>query len=249
MSHPPFHEALTSALRLSGKTQVQLAAALHVSSATVSRWCKGSNLPSASFVGPLEEALRAPLRASWERANNPSFAPPWARQLDSVEQHAVSVTVISPFAPPGYLQAPEYARRMIRAGQPWISPDELEDHVAHRCGRLEQLPHLSVTAVFPLASVSGFGTEVGALQAAHLLEWAASGRVAVHVTDSWLPVPAAPLSLFTTGEGRTVAISDAAIGTLLVDETSHPVAHNLSATALGAALPVTHSLKALENLR
>lgn len=245
----PFHELLSTALRLSGKSQTQLAVELHTSTATVSRWVAGHNLPRKEFVEPIEKALKAPLMSAWERAQNPSFAPPWAQELGSVEAHSVAVTVISPFAPPGYLQSPSYARQLIRAGQPWFTSAELDDLVTHRCGRLEALPHLSVTAVFPLASVSGFGSEIATEQATHLIEWAATDRVAVHVTDTWLPVPAAPLMLYTAADGSTVAVSDAAAGTIVIDGTSHHIVQSQAATALGAALPTTHSLDALERLR
>lgn len=251
MTPNPFGEALARFRDLAGLTQKQLAQKTHMAHSSINRWEKGGSLPKRDRVEILDRVLNlnGKLVAAWRAARGGNGLPEWARDLDAIERTARCVTLVSPSLVPGMLQCASYARKVFRAGQPLATAEELERLVALRCERLEALPELRVTVVFPASALSGLPETVRRDQASHLLTWIASERVTVHLVPEGtvMLVPAAPLMVYTLRENEIVVASDHAIGTVIHAD-AHSRAEVFSSAALGAALPPSLSTDLLESL-
>lgn len=116
-----------------GWSQVELAAKLGYSNALVSQVEQQQKSPSAEFAAKCDEVFDTPAtftavqelvaREAW-----PSyFAPVIDFQSRAIRIHEWDQRVL-----PGFLQTQDYARSVIRAGQPYISPDQVEGKVAAR---------------------------------------------------------------------------------------------------------------------
>ncbi|WP_436851749.1 Scr1 family TA system antitoxin-like transcriptional regulator [Nocardiopsis dassonvillei] len=247
-----FAQALTEHRELAGLTRAQVAALAHVSPSTITRWEQGEATPQRDNAESLDKALGAggKLREAWRSVKGRGGLPEWARDLDAIERAARHVSLISPSLVPGMLQSESYARAVFRAGQPLASPEDLARLVSVRCERLAALEELDVTAVFPASAVSGLPEPIRKDQAAHLVKWMDSGRVAVHLVPegSALLVPASPLMLYALRSGERVIASDHAGGTVICAADMHDAMAALGTAALAASLPVTLSREALEPL-
>lgn len=248
----PFAEALTQFRELAGLTQLQLANRSGTAHSSVNRWEKGGSLPKRDNAERLDSALEADgaLLTAWRRSTTGTGLPEWARDLDAIERGARQLSIATPTLVPGYLQCEAYARLVFTAGQPLASPEELDRLTQLRCGRLDDLPELSVTAVFPMSALAGVPEDVAKQQAQHLLSWAQTGRVVLHVvpTGSVLIVPTSPIMLFRLKSGELVITSDHADGSVTLTSDAHERVGALFTAALAASLPVGLSLAALKDL-
>lgn len=251
MTSNPFSEALSRFRDLAGLTQKQLAQKTHMAHSSINRWEKGGSLPKRDRVEALDKALElnGKLIASWRAARGGNGLPEWARDLDAIERAARCVTLVSPSLVPGMLQCRSYARKVFRAGQPLATKEHLDQLVALRCERLEELPDLLVKTVFPAAAVAGLPEPDRRDQASHLLNWVATERVTMHLIPEGtvMLAPTSPLMVYSMRENEIVVASDHALGTVI-----HADAHNraevFSSAALGAALPPSLSIDLLESL-
>ena len=119
-----------------GWSQAELADQLGYSNALVSQIEQEHKPPSAEFAAKCDEVFDTPAtfadfqelvaREAW-----PSyFAPVIDSETRATQVHEWEQRVV-----PGLLQTEDYARSVIRAGQPRITPDELERKVAMRLER------------------------------------------------------------------------------------------------------------------
>jgi transcriptional regulator with XRE-family HTH domain len=119
-----------------GWSQVELAAKLAYSNALVSQIEQEHKPPSADFAAKCDEVFDTPatfadLQELVAREAWPSyFAPVADSETRAAQVHQWEQRVV-----PGLLQTEDYARSVIRAGQPRITPDELERKVALRLER------------------------------------------------------------------------------------------------------------------
>lgn len=119
-----------------GWSQVELAAKLEYSNALVSQIEGERKQPSADFAAKCDEVFDTPatfadLQELVAREAWPSyFAPVVDSETRATQVHEWEQRVI-----PGLLQTEDYARSVIAAGQPRITPDELERKIALRLER------------------------------------------------------------------------------------------------------------------
>ena len=119
-----------------GWSQTELAAKLTYSNALVSQVEQMHKPPSADFAAKCDEVFDTPatfadLQELVSREAGPSyFAPVVESETRASQIHEWEQRVV-----PGLLQTEDYARSVIRAGQPRITPDELERRVALRLER------------------------------------------------------------------------------------------------------------------
>src|SRR6266567_4736905 len=119
-----------------GWSQTELAAKLGYSNALVSQIEQQQKPPSAEFAEKCDKVFDTPatfadLQELVAREAWPSyFAPVIDAETRATQIHEWELRVV-----PGLLQTEEYARSVIRAGQPRISPDELERKVTSRLER------------------------------------------------------------------------------------------------------------------
>lgn len=119
-----------------GWSQAELAGYLRYSNALVSQIEQEHKPPSAEFAAKCDEVFDTPatfadLQELVAREAWPSY---FAPVIDS-ETHATQVHEWEQRVVPGLMQTGDYARSVIRAGQPRISPDELERKVESRLER------------------------------------------------------------------------------------------------------------------
>jgi transcriptional regulator with XRE-family HTH domain len=119
-----------------GWSQVELADQLRYSNALVSQVEQEHKPPSAEFAAKCDEVFDTPdtfadLQELVAREAWPSyFAPVIDSETRATQVHEWEQRVV-----PGLLQTEDYARSVIKAGQPRTSPDELERKVASRLER------------------------------------------------------------------------------------------------------------------
>ncbi|GHC91648.1 hypothetical protein GCM10007079_39170 [Nocardiopsis terrae] len=193
---------------------------------------------------------RTTLAAALRRTVEGTGLPEWARDLESIENSARHVTTVTPAMVPGYLQCPELARAIFQAGMLGASADDVAHLVALRTGRLEALPDLNVTAVFPASALSCLPEALRRAQVSYLLKWADAGRVVLHLVPegSGLLVPAAPLMIFRLRTGDIAVVSDHADGNVIHEEPHYDRLTGEATAALAASLPEALSLDTLRKL-
>lgn len=252
MAEPPFSDVLTKFRELNGLSQKQLAHRVHTSVASASRWTNGHALPQLPMAEKLDDALGAggKLLAAWRQATAGTALPEWARSLANIDAEARTVQVVSPVIVPGYLQSPSYATAVFRTGLSLATDEEIAGLTKLRTERLDQLPGLRVTAVFPVTALTGMEETIRREQAAHLLDLIGSGRVVVHLVPegSILVEPPSTMMAFRLHSGELVITSDNPDGNVIHAAHSHERLHALMTDALAVALPARHSLDALREL-
>ncbi|WP_436852572.1 Scr1 family TA system antitoxin-like transcriptional regulator [Nocardiopsis dassonvillei] len=157
---------------------------------------------------------------------------------------------MSPVIVPGYLQSPLYATAVFRTGLSLATDEEIAGLTKLRTERLDQLPGLRVTAVFPVTALTGMEETIRREQAARLLDLIGSGRVVVHLVPegSILVEPPSTMMAFRLHSGELVITSDNPDGNVIHAAHSHERLHALMTDALAVALPARHSLDALREL-
>jgi transcriptional regulator with XRE-family HTH domain len=251
---PPnvFTDELIRSREALGMSQTGLARHTGISLSSLNRWEQGGSLPRRENAERLDHALQAEgrLLARFDEAKDGFTVPPWARDLVSIEAAARTVHVVALALVPGYLQSPLYAAMLFRASRPWSPDTEIERLVRLRCQRLDQLPELRVTAVFPVSALDPLPPDVRTEQVATLRRWVSTGRVTLHLVprESLLLVPTAPVMVFQLANGEQVISSDHATGSVVAETSMHPRLTSMVSTALAAALPSRMSLEVLEGL-
>lgn len=252
MTPTPFTESLNKFRQLAGLTQLQLAARSGTAHSSVNRWEKGGSIPKRDNVEALDKALGADgqLLKAWRMVTTGHTLPEWARSLAAVEEAALTLAVASPVLVPGYLQCPEYASCVFTAGLPAVSAEEIARLTQLRCGRLAELSEMRVSAVFPMSAIKGFPKGIAAAQAGYLLDWADTGRVAIHLVPEGaiLMVPTSPIMLFRLRNGELMITSDHADGSVTLRSDAHERVSALFSASLAASLPTELSLAALKDL-
>lgn len=141
--HDPLIRAFATLLRnhreAAGLSRSQLAEALGCSPQWIEKLEMMRKAPSEATSNDLDTYFRTPgtFHAIWalikERGRRVAL-PPWFQQWIDSEQVADVLRNWEPLNIPGLLQTPEYAR-MILAGEPGITDENLEQHLANRIER------------------------------------------------------------------------------------------------------------------
>jgi hypothetical protein len=130
------------------------------------------------------------------------------------------------------------------------SDEEIAQLTKLRTERLEQLPRLRVTAVFPVTALTGVDEKIRREQVARLLRVVATGRVVVHLVPegSILIDPTTPMMAFRLDSGELVITSDNPDGNVIHATHTLERLYSLVTGALAVALPARHSLEILRDL-
>ncbi|MGW5875510.1 helix-turn-helix domain-containing protein [Nocardiopsis terrae] len=251
-----FPANLVKVRELAGLTQRQLAARAGTSSASVSRWEAGVSTPKRDNVRLLDDAAGAhgSLLKAWADDREGREIPAYMRDLGKLEELTQVIELISPLLIPGLLQSPSYARLIFEESLMGEAGANLEKLVSLRCGRYEKLRKANdpkVVAVFPETALTLVPAEVRVEQARHLLGLIDTGRVRVHLvpTGSLLLGVTSMLLVFHMYDGGIAVSSDHVDGNVIYEDPSgYMRLQGLVKQALGAALPVGQSRKALEKL-
>lgn len=247
-----FAEALTAAREAAGLTQTQLAKSAGLSLSSLNRWENSGSLPKRENAEALDRVLGCDgtLLARHQEAKDGFSFPVWARSLSHIEPEARTATVVTPNMVPGYLQCPSLASLLFRSARPWMTEEEVARLTALRCERLHQLLKLRVTAVFPLFVLDALPREIQVEQVGTLLDWIATGRVAVHLVPrgSILLVPGSATTVFHLAGDEVAIVGDWSRGTVAAERGDHSALLGMVSSALAAALPSRETIAALKEL-
>ncbi|KOX19119.1 helix-turn-helix transcriptional regulator [Nocardiopsis sp. NRRL B-16309] len=254
MAVSDFASTLTRYREVAGLTQYQLAAKAKTSASSVCRWESGAVLPKRRNAELLDAAFgaRGKFFAAWRTAAGGKSVPEWGADLAELEATGLAVEWVCPLpAVPGILQSPAYARTVFEEAQPFLPAKELDRLTKIRCDRLDQVPDLRVTAVFPVSALTTFPEATRTEQVRHLLKLTESGRVRVLIIPegTLLVGLPSPLLVFRMRDGSTVASSDHANGNIVYREGDGlDRLTELVKRFMQSALPDRESRKVLEEL-
>ncbi|GAA1439058.1 helix-turn-helix transcriptional regulator [Nocardiopsis tropica] len=126
---------------LAGITLGQLAKAIGYGSSTISKIERATRPPKRDYVTAIESVFgtNGDLLRRWSDAKKSADDPDWYRKSVTSEEQANQIRVWHPNLIPGFLQIADYARVIFRDGSPFDTPEQIEQLVALRVGRLEAL--------------------------------------------------------------------------------------------------------------
>lgn len=177
----------------------------------------------AGFVTLAKEANRP---GWWHRYRD--VLPDWFSAFVSLEGAASVIRAYEPHYVPGLLQTEDYARAVLRSGQPHASEEEIERGVAFRMERQRLLEREEPPVLWPVVDETVFRRPIGGRkvmreQLTRLLETEAMPRVRVQL----LPFAAGPhpamygpfhLFRFPMPELPDMAYSENLIGSVYYDQ-------------------------------
>lgn len=140
-----FGSELRRAREAVGRTQKQLAEAVHYSESKVGAVERGEQLASPAFVQRADEFLKTDglLTRIRDQLLAVAAAPEWFRPWVDYEREASEIGWFEPLLVPGLLQTEDYARVLLEDG----SPDQAESLLAARLERQRVLDRASVVAI------------------------------------------------------------------------------------------------------
>ena len=218
---------------------------------------------SASLVGMIETARRAPARDFAERCDaaldtggalarlwplvSQEALPRWFRPFAEIEREATSLRTWEPLDIPGLLQTEEYARALITAWQPGDSDETVEQQVSARMERQHLLDRDDPPLIWAIIGEPALRNPVGGPTVLHdqlvrLLDVeAAHPRLILQVvplTAGAHPGSAGPLLLLTRQSEPDVAYLEVQGRGLMVDRAEEVARYGLLYDVLRAvALP------------
>jgi transcriptional regulator with XRE-family HTH domain len=132
---------------------------------------------SASLVGMIETARRAPARDFAERCDaaldtggalarlwplvSQEALPRWFRPFAEIEREATSLRTWEPLIVPGLLQTEDYARALITGWQPGDGADTVEQQVSARMERQHLLDRASPPLIWAIIGEAALRNQVG----------------------------------------------------------------------------------------
>lgn len=218
---------------------------------------------SASLVGMIETARRAPARDFAERCDvvlstggtlarlwplvSQESLPRWFRPFAEIEREATSIRTWEPLDIPGLLQTEDYARALITAWQPGDSNENVEQQVAARTERQRLLDQADPPLIWAIIGEPALRNPVGGPAVLHdqlvrLLDMEAAHPKLilqmVPLTAGAHPGSAGPLLLLTRQGEPDVAYLEVQGRGLMIDRTEDVARYGLLYDVLRAvALP------------
>ncbi|MFC4565763.1 helix-turn-helix domain-containing protein [Nocardiopsis mangrovi] len=243
-----------------GLTQSDLGGQVSISYGLVSAFERGIHVPKLAHVERIDHALssRGALIRLWQAANDGNGLAAWFQGLASLIQQATQLREYNPMLIPGLLQTEEYARAILRAGQPADTDADIEEQVKARMKRqavlfAERPPHLIEVLDEAVLRRPIGGRETMGKQLEHLLKVSSEARVALHVIPfdtEYHPGLSEGFSLFAVPDKGEAVFMETRMTAAAHDDpevVSSYMAH--FSDLRGAALPVPASRKLIERIR
>ncbi|MET7615853.1 helix-turn-helix transcriptional regulator [Streptomyces sp. NPDC005408] len=123
-----------------GWTQRELGGKVPIAHSRIAQFELGNETPPEDIDRKLDALLGADgdLTDLWGHVRRTPF-PDWARTFMTYEAKANAMHKYMAHSVPGLLQTEEYAREVLRLGQPWCTEGEIEEKVAARMRRQDLL--------------------------------------------------------------------------------------------------------------
>jgi transcriptional regulator with XRE-family HTH domain len=227
-----FAAELRRARAAAGPSQQQLASKIAYSPATVAAVETCRRLPTSDFARRCDDALGTGglLARIQEDLVAHGGMPGWVREWLEAEREAATLRWWEPLLIPGLLQTEDYAREVLRAGQPWDSAEQIEKALATRMRRQEILAGKCAPFLWVLLDEGALRRHVGSGatmrgELARLLELAASPAVQIQIVPLTAGAHAGlagPFVIASFVDGPDVIYLDTALSGQIV-ERSHDV--------------------------
>ncbi|GAA3740031.1 transcriptional regulator with XRE-family HTH domain [Spinactinospora alkalitolerans] len=171
-----------------GLSQDQLSRSMTISPAMLSAIERGIRGCKPEHAEQIDRALNTGgrVRRLWEGLPSGNGFPDWFRDVVELQREASEIREYHPLLIPGLLQTEEYARTILRDGQPTDSAAEIDEQVRARMDRQSILssdrpPLLLVVLDETLLRRPIGGREIMGRQLEHLLEASAIPHVVIQV--------------------------------------------------------------------
>ena len=184
-----FAAELRRARAAAGPSQQQLASKIAYSPATVAAVETCRRLPTSDFARRCDDALGTGgllARIQEDLVARRGGLPGWIREWLDAERQAGTLRSWEPLVMPGLLQTEDYAREVLRTGQPWDTAEQVEQAIATRMRRQEILADKNAPFLWALIDEGVLRRQVGTGgtmrgELARLLELAASPAVQIQI--------------------------------------------------------------------
>ncbi|WP_414168164.1 helix-turn-helix domain-containing protein [Streptoverticillium reticulum] len=119
-----------------GWTQRELGDQVPIAHSRIAQYELGKEVPTETVSGRLDKLLGADgdLHDLWQHIKRFPFPDSMRKHLEC-EAKATAIHKYLAHCVPGLLQTEAYAREVMRVGQPWCTPEEIEEKVAARLAR------------------------------------------------------------------------------------------------------------------
>ncbi len=170
-------------------TQTALANRVQSSKSQISDVERGKAPPSPRLRKALDESIGfGRLSRLWEDLTGSNRAP-WLSEIASAIQDAQAVWEYQALAFPGFLQTEAYARAIVLASAPWLSPDELATSVGERVTRAKHFSEALRPLLWLVLDQSLLGRRYGGVdvtreQLEYLIELSERGRITLQIMPS-----------------------------------------------------------------
>ncbi|MGH3319666.1 MAG: helix-turn-helix domain-containing protein [Streptosporangiaceae bacterium] len=239
-----------------GLSQEQLGERINYSGALVGAVETADRRPQLDFARRCDEALGTDgaLTRLMVTVSREAF-PGWFRPWLEVEQEATCLRGFEPLLVHGWFQTGDYAREVLRAGQPGASDEQVDEMVTARLERQEAiLARDDPPMIYAVLDEGALHRPVGnpkvmAGQLGHLADAAQSPRVTLQVVPFAVGAHAGsgPLILATLRDAPDVAYLDTVVEGYLVDDPKIvATVSGLWEALRGDALPQQASVEATE---
>jgi|ERR1022692_384085 transcriptional regulator with XRE-family HTH domain len=240
-------------------SQEQLGALVYCSGDLISKIENGQRVPTEELTAALDATPQVDTRGALTRLRealkeylNYQATPGWLQAWEKIERRARTLLWWEPLLLPGLLQTSEYAREVLRRGQPGKSAAQIEQLVQTRMDRQRLLdgddPPMLI-AVFDEGALRRpvVGPKVMHDQLGQLLEFAQRPKIVLQVVPMDAgphPGTAGPMVIASFDSGPDLAYLDTALEGQLVERHEDVASIALQYDTLRAeALPVRASLE------
>lgn len=215
--------------RSSGKTQQELADALHVSAVTVSSWETGRRIPNQDITEQVDIALSTGGTLTRLRSELVSRkeVPEWFRSEILMERQAKEIRHYQPLVIPGLLQTEAYARTLIAARFGRANSTQVQRLVKTRTERFDALAKRDPLLWFVVRQAVFEQAVGGPAVMYRQLNEVVQQAEAEHIRVQVLPGERATIGLcdafrlMSLNETQTVAFVEHTMGSTLFDAPEH----------------------------
>ncbi len=243
-----------------GVSQDRLARSLNVSASMLSAMERGARGTKADYLNQIDRVLNTggQVRQLWERMTGSNAFPVWFRDIEQLQRKASEIREYHPLLIPGLLQCEEYARTIIRVGNPTHSKAEVDEQVQGRVNRQalltsERPPLLLVVLDETVLRRPFGGATTMVRQLEHLLELSREPHVVLQIvpfgTERHPGLDGAFTLITVSGQAEILYLESKVSGTPVDDTDGVQVCSRIFGELRGVALPPVASRELMEKVR
>lgn len=256
----PFGAALRRLRKQTGKTGVDVADIIGLSSTMYSSIERGKRFCLREHAVAIDEALGTgdEVVRLWTKMSNPDKLPEWFYRVPELERESTEIREYQLVLFPGLLQTKNYTRALFREISPWAKQDEIDRMVDARVKRWELLDDDKRPLLWFVLSSVVLYSPVGSKecmreQLDHLTHLVGEGKIHLQVLP--MDAPSNPgktgaFRIYTFPDKPTLASAEHMTGEIVIDDLTKIRQCEVVYGALqAAALPGVHALNEIRKAR